>query len=215
MKKFASTDNRGFTLIEMAFVLVIVGILISMGVQLLPMLVRQHKFTESQSAVAQARTALIGYARANGRLPRASANTNGAESANTYRGYLPYSAIGLGTSGRDAYTRTLYYAVNQDLTTTTTANFYTTLVTLSSSAANARTLYADGATGTAYKAAFVVVSSGANFRADSPNDDNGNGTVTNGDNRYFAQPGAAQTATYDDYLEAVSINGLIGLLPTP
>ncbi|HNY64359.1 MAG TPA: prepilin-type N-terminal cleavage/methylation domain-containing protein [Deltaproteobacteria bacterium] len=215
MRRRGTSDTKGFTLIEMAFVLVIVGILISMGVELLPMLVKQKKYADTRSAVAQARTALIGYARANGRLPRASSSTNGLETANTYRGYLPYATIGLGSNGRDPYTRTLFYAVHQDLTTTTSANFYSTLVTISSSPPNNRTLYADGAAGTGYRAAFLVLSSGADLRVNAPNDDNKNGIVNNGDDRSFAQPGSPETATYDDYLEAVDINQMIGLLPLP
>jgi prepilin-type N-terminal cleavage/methylation domain-containing protein len=215
MRSHRTSGTKGFTLIELAFVLVIVGLLISMGVELLPMLVKQRKITETRISVAQARTALIGYARANGRLPRASSNANGLETANTYRGYLPYATIGLGNSGKDPYTRTLFYAVHQDLTTTTGANFYAQLVTISSSAPTNRTLYADGAAGTGLRAAFLVLSSGANLRVNTPNDDNNNGIVNNTDNRYFAQPGSPETATYDDYLEAVDINQLIGLLPLP
>ena len=74
-------SRKGFTLIEMAFVLVIVGILVGLGAQLLPMLVKQNKLKDDRMFVKEVRTAIIGYALATGRLPFASANINGAETS--------------------------------------------------------------------------------------------------------------------------------------
>ena len=67
-----SSSRKGFTLIELAFVLVIVGLLLGLGAQLIPMLVTQNKLSDDRTRVKEAKTALIGYALATGRLPFAS-----------------------------------------------------------------------------------------------------------------------------------------------
>jgi prepilin-type N-terminal cleavage/methylation domain-containing protein len=203
MSRFRFTDNRGFSLIEMAFVLVIIGILVSMGVQLLPMLVRQHKFTDASNRVQEVKTALIGYALANGRLPRACSGTGGTETPNRYRGYIPY--VELGIKGTDPYhdPNPIYYAVDQNLTTTTDADSFKTRLTaiIASTAPYSPQLHCNGG----LNAAFVVFSAGENRTVNSPNSITGTGN--------FETPGAPQTSTYDDILDAVSLTYLLGRLP--
>ena len=63
---YSLSSRRGFTLVEIAFVLVLVGILVGFGVQMLPMLVKQNKLKEDRAFVKQTRTAIIGYALATG-----------------------------------------------------------------------------------------------------------------------------------------------------
>ena len=198
--KRKKNSRAGFTLIELAFVLVIVGLLVGMGAELLPMLTKQSKLKETRSVVKEAKTAIIGYALATGRLPYASNNTNGSESSGRLSGYLPY--VTLGIQGNDPYLETLYYAVDPYLTSTgTTAEFKDHLSELISGT-QAPDLFCDSGN---IKAAFVVISAGANTRADSPNDDNSNGRVDIHDDNTFEIPAAGQTSNYDDILEAVSL----------
>lgn len=198
-------DRHGFTLIELAFVLVIVGLLVGMGAELLPMLVKQNKLTESRAMVEEAKTAIVGYALARGRLPYASSNENGSQNGGRLNGYLPYATLGIG--GNDAYYNTLFYAVDPYLcATTSTAEFKTHLSELISGA-HAPDLFCDNGN---IRAAFVVLSSGYNTAADSPNDDNNNGRVDTSDDNTFAKPGAPQTASYDDILKATSLSYLYG-----
>lgn len=203
MRRFSHTDNKGFSLIEMAFVLIIVGIIVSMGAGLLPMLMRQRTYTDANSRIQEAKTALIGYALANGRLPRACANTTGVETANRYRGYLPYAVLGIKATDPYNNPNPIYYAVDQNLTTTTTtAAFKTRLMDIIAPAtAPAPQLHCNGS----LDAAFVVFSVGQNKTVNAPNSATGNGT--------FETPGAPQTATYDDVLDAVSLTYLLGRLP--
>jgi hypothetical protein len=63
------------------------------------------------------------------------------------------------------------------------------------------------------KVAFVVLSAGENRRADSPNDDTGDGLITNSDNNQFASPSALISSNYNDILETASLTYLYGLLP--
>jgi len=200
-------SHKGFTLIEMAFVLVIVGILVGLGAQLLPMLVKQNKLKDDRIFVKEVRTAIIGYALATGRLPFASADINGSETANRLNGYLPW--VTLGINGKDPYQTILFYSVESHLTTTTPATLKTTIGQLINGTP-APDLFCDNGN---LKVAFVVLSAGENRRADSPNDDTGDGLITNGDNNQFASPGALIMSSYNDILETVSLTYLHGLLP--
>jgi prepilin-type N-terminal cleavage/methylation domain-containing protein len=202
-----SFSQKGFTLIEMALVLVIVGILIGLGAQLLPMLVKQNKLKDDRIFVKEARTAIIGYALATGRLPFASANINGSETTNRLNGYMPW--VTLGITGKDTYQATLFYSVESHLTTTTPANFKTTIGQLINGTTTPD-LFCDNGN---LKVAFVVLSAGENRRADPPNDDTGDGLITNSDNNQFASPSALMTSNYDDVLETASLTYLYGLLP--
>ncbi|HDM32470.1 MAG TPA: type II secretion system protein, partial [Deltaproteobacteria bacterium] len=101
-------DKQGFTLIEIAMVLVIIGILVGLGADLFPVLVKQNKLKENRSIVEETRVAIIGYALATGRLPYASNTADGTEDTGITSGYLPY--ITVGGRGKDVYLKTLYYA---------------------------------------------------------------------------------------------------------
>ena len=127
--------NRGFTLIEMAVVLMIVGLLL--GGMLVPLSAQmdQRNISDTQKALSEIKEALIGYAIANGRLPcPASSTSNGAESfdpggsasngdcSNFWNGFLPAATLGItpvDSQGYavDAWNNRIHYAV-------TSANTY-------------------------------------------------------------------------------------------
>lgn len=200
--------RSGFTLIELAFVLAILGILVSMGAGLIPLLVNQSKLSESRAIVREARTAVIGYALATGRLPWAAANTGGAETVSRHRGYLPHETLGI--PGTDSYTRPLFYSVDPYLAASSTTEELKDRLAELISGSHAPGLFCDG---TNIRAAFVVISSGKNLEADAPNDDNHDGIVSqSGDNNRFAKPGAPETSDYDDIIEAVTLTYLHGRL---
>lgn len=113
----------GFTLVEMAIVLLIVGLLLGGGLMVLGSQTEMQRFRDTQRMLDEARDALLGFAVANGRLPcPASATSNGVESfctnatggcgavttvpqphgrcSNIYNGFLPGATLGLpGTTG--------------------------------------------------------------------------------------------------------------------
>ncbi|AHF97716.1 hypothetical protein DESACE_01310 [Desulfurella acetivorans A63] len=214
--------KKGFTLIELAIVLVIIGLLIGVGVSLLPGLIAQQKYTQNQSLINQNYNTLIGYIMANGKLPMAASNTNGIAS-NQNIGYLPYTTIG--GLQKDAYGNTFYYALNtrtlnisinganptsMNLANTSSIQnfcavlyalnyYYAQNPTLSSS--DVRTINAPNAT--PIMDAFVIISSGANNKLDSPN------TITNS-NGVFASQQYPLSNTYDDSVMALSITDAIG-----
>lgn len=104
--------ERGFTLVELAIVLVIVGLLI--GGMVLSLTAQQDatNLKETQRRIALAQEALLGFAAANGRLPCPAAPpaAGGAESPlntgacnNPLNGYFPATTLGLAPTDAQGY----------------------------------------------------------------------------------------------------------------
>jgi len=128
-------QNCGFSLLEIAIVLVIVGVLL--GGMLIPLTAQmdQRNVSDTQKTLSDIKQALIGYAIVNGRLPcPASSTSNGTESfafggvasngncSNFYNGFVPAATLGLtpvNSQGYaiDAWGNRIHYAV-------TSANSY-------------------------------------------------------------------------------------------
>ena len=124
-------SQQGFSLIEMAFVLVIVTLLL--GGLLVPFTtqVEQKRIAETQKAMEEIKEALLGFAVANGRLPCPVGPTSGDElppCSNT-TGFLPYSTLGVNRA--DAWGRLYRYAVSANFTTTPATTPLGTYFTLS------------------------------------------------------------------------------------
>ena len=103
MNKFAKISQGGFTLVELAIVLIIVTLLTS---GLMMSLMAQQEMmasAETQRRLNEARDALLGFAAANGRLPcpAAPATTGlelpagGGDCNNPWDGFLPAITLGM------------------------------------------------------------------------------------------------------------------------
>lgn len=102
---------RGFTLIELAIVLLVVALLLS-GM-LLPLAAQQdvRNYADTQKILTEAREALLGFAMANDRLPcPAKVATTGVESlsspgvcSNPYDGFFPAVTVGLAPTDAQGY----------------------------------------------------------------------------------------------------------------
>jgi prepilin-type N-terminal cleavage/methylation domain-containing protein len=78
--KLPPSAARGFTLVEMAIVLAIVGVLVTSMMFTLSAQIEQRSFNDTQSRLESAREAVLAYAIANGRLPcPATSASAGAE----------------------------------------------------------------------------------------------------------------------------------------
>jgi prepilin-type N-terminal cleavage/methylation domain-containing protein len=195
--------QKGFTLIELAIVMVIVGLLIGAGVSLLPGLINQQKYSQNQSLLNQNYNAIIGFIIKNGRAPFASTNaTNSAESTNTANGYLPYVTVG--GLQQDAYGNTFYYAVNTQLAKTTSrVDFCNKLLSITSS--NVNTINFPGQSQTqSIPSIFILISSGENGKLDSPNSIATSNTI-------FASEQYPLSQNYDDMVKSLSIQQAISL----
>ncbi len=100
----AQKKKRGFTLIEIAVVLLIISILITMVAVPLSTQLDMQKTVDTNRQLEQIKEAIYGFAMANGRLPCASRPAdNGVESivdpatgvCNAYSGFLPAVTLGI------------------------------------------------------------------------------------------------------------------------
>lgn len=114
--------TAGFTLVEMAIVLVIVGLLLAGALMPLSAQMEQRRNSETQKALDEINQALIGFAVANGRLPRpATSATDGAERAACASeaecaGFIPWATLGV--AKLDAWNHIFRYKVALAFTTT-------------------------------------------------------------------------------------------------
>ncbi|MGZ3181667.1 MAG: type II secretion system protein [Telluria sp.] len=106
---------QGFSLVEMAIVLVIVGLVIGGMMTPLTVQVEQRRVAETQRLLEEAREALTGFALRNGYLPcPAVSATNGLEDRSGAAcakrdGFLPWATLGIARA--DAWGRLLRYSV--------------------------------------------------------------------------------------------------------
>jgi prepilin-type N-terminal cleavage/methylation domain-containing protein len=133
---------RGFSLVELAVVLAIIGLLLGSAMYTLSAQTEQRSREETQRRLEQAREALLGFAVANGRLPcPASGTGTGVEGdapvgsgtcTNPYDGFLPaitlgYQPVDAQGFALDAWNNRIRYAVAQSINncvgTSTTPHF--------------------------------------------------------------------------------------------
>ncbi len=97
--------ERGLTLIELAIVLIVLGILLGIGAGIIGVLIKRVKYNESKEIVNAAVEGIIGYATSSGKLPT-DAELN--------------SAV---RTLKDSYGKDIAYVYDQDLTTSSPYGF--------------------------------------------------------------------------------------------
>lgn len=130
MQLSGRSRQQAFTLVELAVVMVLIGLLLGSLMYTLSAQVDQRAREQTQRTLDQAREALLGYAIANGRLPcPASAASNGIEApavvggadcSNYNDGFLPAVTLGFqptDSSGYalDAWNNRIRYAVSRSI----------------------------------------------------------------------------------------------------
>ena len=182
-------NNKGFSLIELSIVLVIMGILISFGIGMIAPLTKRVKYTETKEVVNAAVESIISFASANNRIPTTS------EFPNIVR------------TTRDAWTKELYYIpdVNlDDLNAGGVCGRKTTGITVRFCTNALCTSYNDIS-----NVAFVIISGSENYNIQT---NNVSGRVTvyqtgtiNIDN-YTTDMNRPET--YDDIIKWITLNEL-------
>lgn len=112
-----SKPSLGFTLIEIAIVLVIVGVMLGGLLVTLTAQLDQRDYSETKQSMEEIRDALMGYALSHGHLPcPAISSSNGAEdrtagvcTAGKRIGFLPWGELGVKKS--DAWNHLYRYSV--------------------------------------------------------------------------------------------------------
>ncbi|HEY4716170.1 MAG TPA: prepilin-type N-terminal cleavage/methylation domain-containing protein, partial [bacterium] len=137
-------EEKGFTLVELAIVLVIVGMLIGVGAGMMGPLVKTAKYNETKETVTSAVSGMIGFGTTNNRLP------NTTEFPSAVR------------NPKDSWINSLYYVPDANLIVTTAGGICgrkTTSISI--------VVCPDSACGTPVSTisnvAFAVVSGGGNF----------------------------------------------------
>jgi prepilin-type N-terminal cleavage/methylation domain-containing protein len=99
------TKRRGFALVEMAIVLLIMGLLLGGLIAPLAAQIESRRFRETEGALLEIKEALIGYALANGKLPCPTTQTDPANAlygvapaacaSPVAEGYIPWKTLGV------------------------------------------------------------------------------------------------------------------------
>jgi len=209
-------DQHGFTLIEMAVVMLILTLMV--GSLLVPLSdrIKNERYKESKLALQEVREALLGYAVSNGNLPcpdttslTTADGVADSPCAGGGEGYLPYITLGMARS--DAWNNPLRYRVDPAFTVVITnplppANTY---IVQNLEAAPA-TLATDPAA--------IIFSCGHNGLPDEENDASGANTATcnnpgTASNTYIQDiPHGYPEYTFDDSLIWLSKNTLMNRL---
>lgn len=189
--------QAGLTLIELAIVLVVLGLVLGMTLPLISELSKQRHYRSTQRDMEEIKEALAGYAGIHAKLPWADTNGDGVGDSGQSVGAIAYVEVGLGAT--DAWRKAYRYDVNDRLTTTTSLAALCTALSLIGPNEFPQVAFSPG--GTPSPQAVVIVSGGENSTLDGENGD--------GDRSYEA---LAQSSSYDDLVLAISPNTLYGQL---
>ncbi len=194
--------SPGFSLIEMAVVLLIIGLLMGGLLPPLSASLTYQKIKLTQQRLEEIKEALLGFAIIHERLPCPASDRNGialdmSETDCNKEGYLPWADLGVGRY--DAWGNPFRYRVEDEYITTTTI-----VVPIPSSGLMVKKNLQDNdlTNKSDSRVVAIIFSYGQNGQ---PEDDNQNG------NKLYIQDGYIENQ-FDDVLTWLSINTLMNRL---
>jgi prepilin-type N-terminal cleavage/methylation domain-containing protein len=210
MIRMDSKKSKGFTLIEIAIVMVVIGLLTGGGISIMRVMTERKARNDNLEYLQRAKEAILSFAEINGRLPRPDsfASNDGWEDAFAANqnciGFLPYKNLNIAPT--DAYQRRVKYEINN---IPATANLITdrgkTCITLSgwNPASGIRPLVVDIGSATSFAVAAILISggptdadsAGGEFDACAAVAPEGGGNNITGTPNYIRH---VPTATFDD-----------------
>ena len=182
-------ERKGFTLIEVAIVMVILGLIIGLGIPMMNMLIKSNKLHEDRNTVAQAKAALIGYAYEHGSFPN-------PDTTGTYR-LLPFNMLGVRKT--DSHGNQLIYDVNDNLSAVSDNMTKFCQNVSDEMAKNNPPKISYGATQA--PVVFVVISKSSNYKLDDLNE---NAARVSGGSRIYDSSSHPYSKDYDDIVAAYS-----------
>jgi len=188
--------NQGLTLVEVAIVLVILGLLIGLGASLIGPLTKRAKLQETRDIVKQAKESFLGYAVKNGFLPQEG----------TYDNSTPVQAFqDVGTKGRDAWGKPLRYIAANEIegSSVYVCDIYTTSLTID----DRGTFYSN--------IAFIIISGGENYNIQTENTIYETGTPNIDDYPYDNENNMPRREDYDDIVDYVYLDKIRALVGCP
>jgi len=200
-----SLKKQGFTLIEMALVMIIIGVIVSIAASIAPQFIQSGKIKKTQAIVDKNIYAIEGYLAANGRCPCPDTdgdsfeNRDGDDSCLSFEGDIPYRTIGF-SSGEDSWGTSLRYAVYDNCTRTTLTDLCSDLSSFAGGTYDGTLLHTD-LEGTEINHAYAVISAGPD-----KNFDGKNSTL----DMEYEVPGKIGDPDYDDILKVSSFTVLFG-----
>ncbi|MDH5693586.1 MAG: type II secretion system GspH family protein, partial [Gammaproteobacteria bacterium] len=207
-----SAQSSGFTLLEMAIVLVIVSSLIAVGLPMMKTQIERHKYNTDLNYLKDVSNALMGYAASRGGLSHYGEDS----AAQTIPNTIAHTTLGLNSV--NSYQKLLHYDSNDSIrfVNSTDANigrnlldFCTLLQTKLNAIGEAPQICrsANGCDITnpndLLSVAYVLISPGKNYKLDDPNTDA---------DRIYASPNKSYDASYEDSVTAVSFDDLYSTL---
>ncbi|BCL61519.1 hypothetical protein DGMP_22120 [Desulfomarina profundi] len=133
--KQTMSGEEGFSLVELSIVLVIVGLLMTVGIGIMKSVRKTGKIVKEKANITVIKNSLITYAFSHGRLPCPDTDGDGSENcptsncANSPCG-LPFIDLSISSISKDTWSIPYGYDVTDILTTTNSRNLCSTLYQL-------------------------------------------------------------------------------------
>jgi prepilin-type N-terminal cleavage/methylation domain-containing protein len=140
--------SRGFTIVEMAVVILVISLLLGSILVPLGSQMKQRNRAETQRSLEEVRQGLIGYAMINGRLPRPSDTaTGGTERAACATeaqctGFVPWATLGIAPT--DSWGKVLRYSVHSSFAGGASGTVLITTATFATAGRTVKTRNAGG-----------------------------------------------------------------------